>query len=150
MTDDQAGEACPMPSRGEGPDAKAIGRMLNGTRIAIVGLSDDPSRPSYRIASYLVQEGFDVVPVNPTHETVMGMKSYASLEDVPGTVDVVNVFRRPEYCADVARAAVAVGAKGLWLQSGVRSAEAQKIAITAGIDFVQDRCIKIDHMFHRR
>src|SRR5687768_17123761 len=146
MSRDHTGEACPMPSRGEGSDAKAIERMLNSSRIAVVGLSDDPSRPSYRIASYLLQAGFDVIPVNPNCESVMGMKCYASLEDVPGTVDVVNVFRRPELCADVARSAVAVGAKGLWLQSGVRSAEAQKIATTAGIDFVQDRCIMIEHM----
>ena len=146
MSRDPNGEACPMPSRGEGSDAEAIARMLSSSRIAVVGLSDDPSRPSYRIAGYLLQAGFDVVPVNPNCHSVMGMKCYASLEDVPGTVDVVNVFRRPEFCVDVARSTVAVKARGLWLQSGVRSAEAQKIAVTAGIDFVQDRCIMIEHM----
>ena len=138
-------EACPMPSRGEGPDAGAIARMLGAGRIAVVGLSDDPSRPSYQIASYLKAEGYEVVPVNPTHTTVMGLKSYPTLKDVPGEVDVVNVFRRPEFCADIAREAIAIGAKGLWLQSGVRNEEAKKLAQSAGIDFVQDRCIMVEH-----
>jgi len=123
--------------------------MLRASRVAIVGLSDDPSRPSFQIASYLLGRGFDVVPVNPTHATVLGMTCYPSLDAVPGTIDLVNVFRRPEYCADVARQAVAVGAKGLWLQSGVRNAEAKRIAAEAGIDFVQDRCIMIEHMSQR-
>ena len=140
-----SGEACPMPSRGRGSDADAIARMLGAGRIAIVGLSDDPSRPSYQIASYLQGEGYEVVPVNPTHATVMGLKSYPSLKDVPGEVDVVNVFRRPEFCADVTRDAIAIGAKGVWLQSGVRNEEAKRLAQSAGIDFVQDRCIMVEH-----
>lgn len=138
-------EACPMPSRGQGPDADAIARMLGAGRIAVVGLSDDPSRPSYQIASYLKSEGFEVVPVNPTHATVMGVKSYPTLRDVPGEVDVVNVFRRPEFCADITRDALAIGAKGVWLQSGVRNDEAKQLAAAAGIDFVQDRCIMVEH-----
>lgn len=149
MSSESTGDACPLPSPSEGTDAAAIARMLNTSRVAIVGLSDDPSRPSYRIAAYLMQQGFDVVPVNPNHQTVLGLKCYASLEDVPGTVDLVNVFRRPEFCADVARTAVAVSAKGLWLQSGIRNAEAERIARDAGIDFVQDRCIMIEHLSMR-
>ncbi len=140
-----SGEACPMPSRGQGSDAEAIARMLGAGRIAVVGLSDDPNRPSYQIASYLKSEGYEVVPVNPTHATVMGLKSYPTLRDVVGEVDVVNVFRRPEFCADVARDAIAIGAKGLWLQSGVQNVEARKLAQSAGIDFVQDRCIMVEH-----
>ena len=140
-----SGEACPMPSRGQGSDADAIARMLGAGRIAVVGLSDDPSRPSYQIASYLMSEGYEVVPVNPTHATVMGLKSYPTLKDVPGEVDVVNVFRRPEFCADIARDAIAKGAKGVWLQSGVRNDEAKRLAQSAGIDFVQDRCIMVEH-----
>ena len=140
-----SGEACPMPSRGGGVDAGAIERMLGAGRIAIVGLSDDPGRPSYQIASYLKGEGYEVVPVNPTHATVMGLKSYPSLKDVPGEVDVVNVFRRPEFCADIARDAIAIGAKGIWLQSGVRNEEAKRLAQSAGINFVQDRCIMVEH-----
>jgi predicted CoA-binding protein len=140
-----SGEACPMPSRGQGNDSAAIGRMLAAGRIAIVGLSDDPGRPSYEIAAYLLSEGYEVVPVNPTHATVLGLKSYPTLGDVPGEVDVVNVFRRPEFCADVTRDAIAIGAKGVWLQSGVRNEDARKLAAEAGIDFVQDRCIMVEH-----
>ncbi|MGB7158342.1 MAG: CoA-binding protein [Tepidisphaeraceae bacterium] len=134
-----------MPSRGQGSDAAAIERMLAARRIAIVGLSDDPSRPSYEIAAYLRAAGYAIIPVNPTHATVMGMPSYASLKDVPGEIDVVNVFRRPEFCTDVTRDAIAAGAKGVWLQSGIRNEEARSLAASAGIDFVQDRCIMVEH-----
>jgi uncharacterized protein len=140
-----SGQACPMPSRGHGSDAAAIGRMLAVGRIAIVGLSDDPSRPSYEIAAYLHAAGYAIVPVNPTHATVMGMTSYPSLKDVPGEIDVVNVFRRPEFCAEVTRDAIVVGAKGVWLQSGIRNEEARSLAVSAGIDFIQDRCIMVEH-----
>lgn len=139
------GEACPLPSRGQGSSAGAIDRMLAAGRIAVVGLSDDPSRPSYQIAAYLRDAGYAIVPVNPTHAAVMGMTSYPSLADVPGKVDVVNVFRRSEFCEEVTRDAIAVGAKGVWLQSGVRNDQARKLAEDAKIDFVQDRCIMVEH-----
>ena len=141
-----SGEACPMPSRGGGSDAEAIRRMLASTRGAVVGLSDDPGRPSYRIATYLIDQGFDVVPVNPAHAEVLGRACYPSLSAVPGSVDVVNVFRRPGFCADVTREAIAVGAKGVWLQTGIRNEDAKRLAAEAGIDFVQDRCIMVEHM----
>jgi predicted CoA-binding protein len=140
------GEACPMPSRGQGDDAGAIARMLGAKRIAIVGLSDDPNRPSHRIGEYLVSHGYDVVPVNPAHASVLGRKSYPALADVPGPIDVVNVFRRPEACADVARDAIAAGAKGVWLQSGIRNDAAKRLAAEAGIDYVENRCIMVEHM----
>ncbi len=139
------GEACSLPSRGRGSDADAIQRMLGAGRIAIVGLSDDPGRISHQIAAYLLSAGFEIVPVNPTHASVMNMKSYASLKDVPGEVDVVNVFRRPEFCADIVRDAIDIKAGGVWLQSGVRNEEARRLAGAAGIDFVQDRCIMVEH-----
>lgn len=141
------GEACPMPSTPEAAESAAVRRMLAGQRIAVVGLSDDPSRASFGVASYLRSAGKEIVPVNPNHATVMGLKCYSRLEDVPGPIDVVDVFRRPEYCADVVRSAVAVGAKGVWLQSGIVSDEARAIARRAGIDYVEDRCMKVDHMF---
>lgn len=140
-----ANESCPLPDRTKDPQG-AIQRMLQGKRIAVVGLSDDPSRPSYGVASYLRRMGKEIIPVNPTCPTIMGLKSYPSLEEVPGEIDVVDVFRRPEYCPDVVRSAVKVGAKGVWLQSGIISPEAERIAREAGIDFVQDRCLKVDHM----
>ena len=143
MTED----ACPLPTPPRGSEAEAVARMLVAKRIAVVGLSDDPSRASYDVASYLRSAGKEVLPVNPNYATVMGLKCHPTLADVPGPIDVVNVFRRPEFCADVARDAAAVGAKGLWLQSGVRSEEAREIAREAGLDFVQDRCLKVEHMF---
>jgi uncharacterized protein len=142
-------ESCRLPTRPDTDLESVIHRMLAGKRIAVVGLSDDPTRPSHDVAEYLVAAGYEVLPVNPTHATVMGRKSYASLADVPGPIDVVDVFRRPEHCADVVRQAIAVGAKGVWLQQGVRNAEAQRLAQEAGIDFVQDRCLKVDHMMRR-
>jgi predicted CoA-binding protein len=145
-----AEDACPLPTNPAAREADAVRRMLAGQRIAVVGLSDDPSRASHGVADYLRSVGKEIIPVNPNHQRVMGLRCYASIEDVPGTIDVVDVFRRPEFCADVARAAVAAGAKGIWLQSGIRSPEAQRIAAEAGIDFVQDRCIKVDHMFGGR
>ncbi len=140
-------EACPLPSNDQSADAEALRRMLDAKRIAIVGLSDDPSRPSYDVARYLRSVGKEILPVNPNHKMVMGLTCYPSLAAVPGPIDVVNVFRRPEHCADVVRDAVEAGAKGVWLQSGIRNDEAQCIAHKADISFVQDRCLKVEHMF---
>jgi len=140
-------EACPLPSNPAGGEAATVRRLLAGKRIAVVGLSDDPSRASHGVASYLVSVGKEVIPVNPNLTRVMGLKCYPSLEAIPGQIDVVDVFRRPEHCADVVRSALAVGAKGVWLQSGIVNEEAERIARDAGIDFVQDRCMKVDHMF---
>jgi predicted CoA-binding protein len=140
-------DACPLPTNSAGREAEVIRRMLAAKRIAVVGLSDDPSRASHGVASYLLSVGKEIVPVNPNHQRVLGLRCYPSLEAVPGPIDVVDVFRRPEHCAEVVRSAVAVGAKGVWLQSGIVSKEAERLAHEAGIDFVQDRCMKVDHMF---
>lgn len=140
-------EACPLPDKPGGGEAATVRRLLAGRRVAVVGLSDDPTRASHGVASYLLSVGKEIIPVNPNYTQVLGLKCYPSLEAVPGPIDVVDVFRRPEHCADVVRSAVAVGAKGVWLQSGIVSPEAQRIAREAGIDFVQDRCMKVDHMF---
>ena len=139
-------DACPIPATPTRDEAALIGRMLRWRRIVIVGASDDPSRASFAIASYLLGQQYEVVPVNPNHTNVIGLKCYASLADVPGRVELVNVFRRPEYCGDVARDAIARGATGLWLQSGIRSSEARRLAHQAGIDYVEDRCIMVEHM----
>ena len=143
-------EACPLPSRLPADEAPAVDRMLRAKRIAIVGASDDPMRPSNGIAGYLQSHGFEIVPVNPNHDEVLGQKCYAKLSDIPGGVDLVNVFRRPLACADVTRQAIEIGAKGVWLQSGIRNEEAKRLADEAGIDFVQDRCIMVEHMSRRR
>ena len=139
-------EACPLPTPPADDEATVVRRLLSGKRIAIVGLSDDPGRASYHVASYLRDQGKEIIPVNPNHPTIMGMKSHASLQMIGGPIDVVDVFRRPEYCADVVRDAIAAGAKGVWLQSGIVSEEAERLAREAGIDFVQDRCMMVEHM----
>src|SRR6266496_4194721 len=118
-------DACPLPIRSPGNEAAAVDRMLQAKRVAVVGMSDDPERPSHGIAGYLKSHGYDVVPVNPNHDEVMGLKCYPRLQDVPGKIDLVNVFRRPEFCAEAARDAADIGAKGLWLQAGIRNEEAR-------------------------
>jgi predicted CoA-binding protein len=123
-----------------------IARMLAGRRIAVVGLSDDPSRPSYGVSSHMLNAGYQIVPVNPNADSALGQKCVPKLTDVAGPVDVVNVFRRPLACPQVVRDAIAIGAKGVWLQSGIVNDEARQIAADAGIDFVQDRCIMVEHM----
>jgi predicted CoA-binding protein len=138
------GEACPLPGSRDESEEVQIRRMLRARRIAIVGLSGDPSKPSYMIARYLIGVGKTVLPVNPAHGAVMGVTCYPKLADVPGPIDLVNVFRRPKACADVARDAVAVGAKGLWLQAGIYNDEAKEIARQAGIDYVEGRCIMVE------
>jgi uncharacterized protein len=143
-------DACPLPTPPPSDEAAVMRRLLAGRRVAVVGLSDDPMRPSHDVARYLQSVGKEVIAVNPNHARVLGLKCYPSLESIPGPVDVVDVFRRPEFCADVVRSAIAAGAKGVWLQTGIVSDEAERIASEAGIDFVQDRCMKVEHMFQGR
>ena len=142
-------EQCPLPLRTPGAESAAVDRMLKARRIVIVGMSDDPSRPSHGIGGYLASHGYEVIPVNPNHDQVLGWKCYARLSDVPGDIDLVNVFRRPQFCAEVTREAIEKGAKGVWLQAGIRNEDARQLAERAGIDFVQDRCIMVEHMSRR-
>ena len=143
-------DRCPLPTSPGRSEADAIARMLAARRIAIVGLSDDPARASYAIGEYLIEHGYEVVPVNPKYERVLGLKCYAALKDVPGAIDLVNVFRRPEYCAQVAAEAIAIGAKGIWVQAGIRNAQARREAEAAGIDYIEDRCIMVEHLHRAR
>jgi uncharacterized protein len=113
--------------------------------IAVVGASPDPTRAGNYIPAYLKEHGYRIIPVNPTCESVLGEKCYASLEDIPEPVDCVEVFRRPEYTPDIARQAVAIGAKSLWLQLGIINADAKEIAETGGLLFVQDECMGPQH-----
>ena len=142
-------ESCPLPLREPGAESSAIDRMLAAKRVAVVGMSDDPSRPSHGIGGYLEAHGYEVIPVNPNHDSINGRKCYATLADVPGEIDLVNVFRRPHFCADVTREAIARGARGVWLQAGIRNEEARRLAEQANVDFVQDRCIMVEHMARR-
>lgn len=139
-------DSCPLRRASTEGESAVMQRLLAARRVAVVGLSNDPSRPSFSIASYLLSVGKEVIPINPNHSHVLGLKCYASLEEVPGPIELVNVFRRPEHCADVMRSAMAVGAKGVWLQSGIISRETRQLAAEAKIDFVQNRCIMVEDM----
>ena len=121
-------------------------RILTRSRVvAVVGLSASWYRPSYFAAKYLQDHGYRVIPVNPTHAEVLGEKCYPDLASIPGPVDVVDCFRRAEDMPPVARAAVAKGAKVLWMQIGILSEEAARIALAGGLDVVMNRCVKIEH-----
>ena len=127
-------------------DLDTLRRILARDRtIAVVGLSADPWRPSHDVAQVMQRHGYRIVPVNPRLTEVLGEQAYARLEDIPFPIDMVNVFRREEDIPDIARSAVAIGARTLWQQLGLRSTEADRIATTAGLDSVWDRCLKVEH-----
>lgn len=122
-----------------------VRRLLDMSTIAIVGLSSNPARPSHGVAAYLLDHGYTVIPVNPRETAVLGQQAYASLDDVPVPVDVVDVFRESSAVPDIARDAVRIGARGLWLQLGVINTEGIELAVAGGLDVVADLCIKIEH-----
>lgn len=130
-------------------DDDGIRQLLSsGPRIAIVGASSNPGRPSHGVMQALRRAGYDVVPVNPRETTIEGVPCYPSVVDAveaTGPVDIVDVFRRPDQCVDHAREAVAVGARCLWLQLGIANAEAARIAHHAGLAVVMDRCTIVEH-----
>ena len=115
--------------------------------IAMVGLSADPMRPSHFAAIYMLANGYDVIPVNPKYagETILGQRVVASLEEITRPVGIVDVFRKPQDVPPVAESAIAIGARVLWLQLGIRNEDAAALAHAAGLDVVQDRCVKIEH-----
>lgn len=113
--------------------------------IAVVGLSADWYRPSYFAAKYMQEHGFRIIPVNPKYNEILGERCYPDLASIPDKIDIVDVFRKSEDCAPIAKDAAAIGAKALWLQIGVMNDEARQIAEAAGMDFVQNRCVKIEY-----
>jgi len=127
-------------------DIPTLRRILKDCRtIAVVGLSAEWHRPSFFAAKYLQDHGYRIVPVNPKYPEILGEQSYARLEDIPFPVDMVDVFRKAQDIPPIARSAVAIGAKCLWQQLGLKSEEADRIATDAGLDSVWDRCVKIEH-----
>jgi predicted CoA-binding protein len=134
------------PSSSRWDDPEVIRRVITGARtIAVVGASPDPGRPSHGVARYLHDAGLRIFPVNPSITTLFGLTAYPTLADLPEPVDVVDVFRRPEYTVDIARDAVAIRAGALWLQLGVVNEQAARIAEEGGLDVVMDRCMAIEH-----
>ena len=121
--------------------------LANSRSFAFVGASANASRPSYFAMKYLLSKGYRILPVNPGEagKRIQGQKVYASLSDIDEPVDVVDIFRAPEAAPDIAREAVAIGAKVLWMQLGVRNDEAAKLAEEAGLKVVMNRCPKIEY-----
>ena len=114
-------------------------------RVAVVGISDRPERDSHRVAAYLQEAGYTIIPVNPNVREVLGLRCWPSLEDAPGPIEVVDVFRRSELVPPVVASAIAVGAKAVWMQDGVVHEAAAAQARAAGLLVVMDRCMLRDH-----
>ncbi len=131
-------------------DPLEIQRALLGAKtVAVVGLSGNSLRASNFIGFYLKRHGYDVIPVNPREEEILGEKCYGSLLDIPVSVDIVNVFRNPEALPGIANDTVAIGAKALWCQFNVISEEGARIAEEGGATVIMDRCIKVEHARYR-
>lgn len=126
---------------------QVIERVLRrGKVIAVVGCSPDRTRPSHEVSARMQRAGFRIVPVNPEHagQEILGERCYASLADIPGPVDLVNVFRRPEFTPEVVREAIAIGAPAVFLQQGIAHPESRRLAEEAGIAYIEDRCIAVE------
>lgn len=121
------------------------GRARKPTTLAVVGLSDDPSRPSHSVSAYMQAQGYRILPVNPGIASVLGERCYPSLAELPGHPDVVNVFRLPKYIPSIVDEMIELGLDQLWVQLGIRNEAAAIRAEAAGIRVVMDRCILIEH-----
>ncbi|BCL76369.1 CoA-binding protein [Jeongeupia sp. HS-3] len=128
------------------PSDTEVRAFLAGVkRIAVLGLSPKPDRPSYRVSRYMQAAGFTIVPVRPGISEVLGETAYPALADVPGDIDLVDVFRRAEEVGAVVDAAIATGARGVWIQSGIINDDAATKARDAGLFVVMDRCLMVEH-----
>ncbi len=125
------------------PELRSI--LWEARTVAVVGLSSNPNRESLSIANYLQDKGYRIIPVNPNETEVLGERAYPTLLDVPDKIDVVDVFRKPEATPEIARQAVQIGAKVLWLQTDIVNDEARRVAENAGLDVVMGVCIRSTH-----
>jgi len=120
--------------------------ILNSSRVvAIVGLSPKPDRPSYRVASYLKEKGYKIIPVNPAVKQILGETSYPNLVSIPERVDVVDIFRRPEEVPAIVNEAIKIGAEAVWMQEGVINEQAASEAKEAGLLVVMNKCMRKEH-----
>lgn len=137
-------DACEMPLHNATPDE--VRELLKSAKtIAVVGLSDKSDRDSHRVAAYMQQMGYRILPVNPAVAEVLGEKSYARLEDVQEPIDIVNIFRRPEAVPEIVTSAIAVSAKAVWMQLGIAHNAAADQARSAGLQVVMNKCLLIEH-----
>ena len=127
-------------------DIKTLRRILTDyKRVAIVGLSEDWSRPSNFVAKYLLEHGFEVIPVNPKYDSILGQKCYPDLASIPTQIDIVDLFQRAERVPPFVDDAIAIGAKVVWMQLGIVHEAAAEKARAAGLEVIMDRCIKIEY-----
>ncbi len=113
--------------------------------IAVVGLSNNPARPSYEVAAYLQRSGYRIIPINPNEQEVLGERAYPDLLSVPGTIDIVDIFRRPEYVPEIVQQAIVKGAKVVWMQPGTENYDAADLAEAAGLKTVVGMCLRVQH-----
>lgn len=125
---------------------RSIREILQRARtVAVVGLSSRRFRPSYGVSEYMQSAGYRIIPVNPKETAVLGEKAYATLDEVPEKVDIVNIFRRAEFVPEIVQAAIRKGASAVWMQEGVVHPDAARLAEDAGLDVVMDRCVLKEH-----
>lgn len=130
----------------ENPDPDVIEKIIRDVKtIAIVGLSSKPDRASNGVARYLIEQGFEIIPVNPVEDEILGLKSYPDLKSIGQKVDMVDVFRKGEATPPIVEEAISIGARYIWLQEGVTSQQSYDLAEKAGIPIVMDRCILKEH-----
>ena len=132
------------------PSREEIGQILKkAKRVAVIGLSDNPSRTSYMVSKAMQDNGYEIIPVNPSVTEVLGEKAVASLKDIQGHVDIVNIFRRSEFLPEIAREFVEIDADVFWAQQGVENEEAYQFLKERGYTVIMDRCIKVEHALTR-
>ncbi len=135
---------CELPNNN--PSDTEIKKILEEAKtIAIVGLSKDPEKTSYRVAQYLKINGYKIIPVNPSGGEILGEKCYTSLKEIPEIVDIVNIFRKPEALAEVVDEAIEIKPKVIWMQLGLANNKAAEKACEHGIKVIMNKCIKIEH-----
>lgn len=127
------------------PRKKILTLLMELKTIAVVGLSPKKERPSYRVAAYMIEAGYDIIPINPGQDEILGRRCYPDLLSVPRPIEIVNLFRRSDQVFPFVRDSVTIGAKGIWMQQGIFHEQAAIYAENAGLTVIMDRCIKIDH-----
>jgi predicted CoA-binding protein len=127
-------------------DPREIADIVHNYRVvAVVGLSNDPERPSYRVAAYLQQHGYRIIPVNPTCREILGEKCYPSLKDIPFPVEIVDIFRKVDAIPAIVQEAIQIKARAVWMQLGLAEPASAQKARDAGLEVVMDRCLKVEH-----